>query len=54
MAIDLFLKKVLDLYIVLDMVISLVFHSENDILQRSLFLFIGLLVLFKLFLGWKD
>ena len=55
-----FSKEILCLCIALGMVTSLVFHAENSLgLLIPYFiglyvLMVGLLVLFKVFLGWKD
>lgn len=55
-----FLKEILCLYIAFGMVTSLIFHAENSLgLLITYFigpyvLMVGLLVLFKVFLGWKD
>lgn len=55
-----FSNEILCLYIALGMVSSLVFHAESSLgLLITFFidpyvLMVGLLVLFKVFLGWKD
>lgn len=55
-----FPKEILCLYIALGMVTSLVFHAENSLGLLIMYfidpyvLMVGLLVLSKVFLGWKD